>query len=62
MHEAVKYWDENCSQTVPALQNRTISSSFVDQYIKFKEAIIEHGPFNRVNEPLLFATDDMNQI
>jgi hypothetical protein len=30
MHEAIKYWDENSSQTVPALKDRTITNSFVD--------------------------------
>ena len=62
MLEAIKFWEENSSQTVPALKDRTITNSFVDQFMKFREAYIQHGPFNRVNEPILFATEAMNEV
>jgi hypothetical protein len=30
--------------------------------MKYREAVIQHGPFNRVNEPILFATEAMNEV
>jgi hypothetical protein len=30
MQDAIKHWDENSSQTVPSLKDRTIANSFVD--------------------------------
>ena len=62
MQEYAKYWEETSSQTVPKLKDQTVANSFIDQIMKYREAVMEHGPFTRVNDPLLFATEEMNEI
>ena len=47
---------------MPSLKNQTVANSFIDQILKYREAVIEHGPFTRINEPILFATEEMNEI